>query len=140
MPSQVLRSRYIDRKKLVTLLNGLYEKAEFSITLRLDNWIIDIPKPLTEVDPISDAITGDDRFWPTVATKRKLPLGLPLPFLHSQIHEEKIINMDWHRRNKSTYVSDINRFHFNPKVKTVFQCHQYTVRIPALGYPSMLRV
>lgn len=34
MPAQVLRSRYIDRKKLAALLNTLYEKNDFSITVR----------------------------------------------------------------------------------------------------------
>jgi hypothetical protein len=34
MPPQVLRSRYIDRKKLSALLHSLYKKEEFSITVR----------------------------------------------------------------------------------------------------------
>ena len=34
MPPQVLRTRYIDRKKLAALLNALYKKDEFSITVR----------------------------------------------------------------------------------------------------------
>lgn len=35
MPAQVLRSRYIDRKKLTALLNTLYKKSDFSITVRI---------------------------------------------------------------------------------------------------------
>ncbi|CAF9923508.1 hypothetical protein IMSHALPRED_005946 [Imshaugia aleurites] len=69
MPPQVLRSRYIDRKKLAALLNTLYKKGDFSITLKLDNWIIDIPEPLTQVGltiqydtPFLTALLGANRF------------------------------------------------------------------------------
>jgi len=49
MPTQVLRSRYIDRKKLAALLNALYKKEECSITARG-------PKPRNYIEANSKAV------------------------------------------------------------------------------------
>ena len=48
--------------------------------------------------------------------------------------------MDWHGRNTSSFASDIDRLTFNPKMNTVIQCYQYTVRSEAVRCVSTLIV
>lgn len=74
MPAQVLRSRYIDRKKLTALLNTLYKKSDFSITLKLDNWIVNIPAPLTQV-----SLTTQDLFAFLTASARSKSIHVVSP-------------------------------------------------------------
>ena len=48
--------------------------------------------------------------------------------------------MDWHGRNTSSFASDIHRLTFDPKINTVIQCYQYTVRSEAVRRVSTLIV
>ena len=40
--------------------------------------------------------------------------------------------MDWHGRNKASFVEDDDQLSFEPRVNTVVDCHRYAVSIQQL--------
>jgi len=47
---QIIEDRYVDRKKLLLLLEKLFPDRNYAVRLQLNCWILTLPQPLCEED------------------------------------------------------------------------------------------
>ncbi|PMD46643.1 hypothetical protein L207DRAFT_577490 [Hyaloscypha variabilis F] len=48
LTSQTIENRYVDRRKLLRVLEKLFPAKNYAVRLQLNCWILTIPQPLTE--------------------------------------------------------------------------------------------